>query len=128
MAWPVVLLGGVTALARKASVGAVVAGIVTGVTYMFKTKLGLFIVTAMIWLGINFASLKIVVEPAIDLLLGYASQPGTGGGDFAAVAWGWMGVLNFDRAITMVVSAVGTRLATARARLFLMRRAAPGAA
>lgn len=88
---------------------------------MFKTKLGLFIMGAMIWLGINFATIKMVIEPAIDLLLGYA-EGGMGGGPYAAVAIQWMGVLNFDRAITMVVSAIISKHAVMQGRLFLFKR------
>lgn len=121
MAVPWVFLGGLGALAQRASAGAVIAGVVTGITYMFKTKLGLFLLMAMTWLGINFASLKIVVEPAIDLLLNYAEAP-SGGGQFTTIAWGWLGVMQFDRALTMIVSAVVTRHAVIQGRLFLFRR------
>jgi hypothetical protein len=122
MAWPLLMVGGLGALAQRLSAGAIVAGIVTGISYMYRTKLGLFIMMAMVWLGINFASLKIVLEPAIDLLLGYANGGGGSGGEYATVAWGWLGVMNFDKALTMIVSAVVTRHATMQGRLFLFRR------
>ncbi|WP_202843416.1 DUF2523 family protein [Luteimonas saliphila] len=121
MAWPLLLVGGATALAKRLTASAIVAGVVSGITYMFKTKLGLFIMAAMIWLGINFATIKIVLEPAIDLLLGYADG-GLGGGEFAPTAIAWMGVLQFDRAITMVVSAIVTKHVVMQGRLYLFKR------
>ncbi|MGJ4801775.1 DUF2523 family protein [Luteimonas sp. SDU82] len=121
MAWPLVLVGGATAAAKRLTASAVVAGVVSGITYMFKTKLGLFIMGAMVWLGINFATIKIIIEPAIDLLLGYA-EGGMGGGQFAGPAIAWMGVLNFDKAITMVISAIVSKHAVMQGRLFLFKR------
>lgn len=122
MAWPLVLIGGATAAAKKLTASAIVAGVVGGITYMFKTKLGLFIMGAMVWLGINFASIKVVVEPAIDLLTGYAESAGSGTGEFGTTAIAWMGVLNFDKAITMVISAIVTKHVLTQGRLFLFKR------
>ena len=121
MAWQLLMLGGMGALARRASSGAIVAGVVSGITYMFKTKLGLFIMGAMVWMGVNFGTIKLVVEPAIDLLRGYASG-GMPGGQFAGYATGWLGVLNFDRAITMLISAVIAKHAVMQGRLFLFKK------
>jgi|GEM_PF-1833046 len=123
MAWPLIITGGFAALSRKASNASIVAGIVGGLTYMYKTKLGLFIMGAMVWLGINFASIKMVIEPAIDLLSGYANS-GMGGGQYATTAIAWMGVLNFDRAITMIISAIVAVNVLMRGRLFLFKRGA----
>jgi len=120
-AWPLVLYGGVKAIAQRASAAAIVAGVISGITYMYRTKLGLFIMSAMIWLGINFATVKIAIEPAIDLLQGYASG-GMPGGEFGTAAVQWMGVLNFDRAITMVISAIVSKHAVMQGRLFLFKR------
>lgn len=122
MAWPALLmLGGAGAVARRAAAGAVVAGVVSGITHMYKTKLGLFLMGAMIWLGINFATIKIIIEPAIDLLEGYADG-GLGGGPYASMAIQWLGVLNFDKAITMIISAIVSKHAVMQGRLFLFKR------
>lgn len=120
-AWPLLLYGGVRAVAQRATAGAIVAGVVSGITYMYRTKLGLFIMGAMIWLGISLATVKIILEPAIELLEGYASG-GMPGGDFGVAAVQWMGVLNFDRAITMVISAIVSKHAVVQGRLFLFKR------
>lgn len=122
MAWPLVIYGGITALARRASTAGIVAGVVSGITYMYRTKLGLFVAGAMVWLGINFATIKLTVEPAIELLLGYADSGSMAGGEFTTTAIGWMGVLQFDKAITMVVSAIVTKTVLLKGRLFLFKR------
>ena len=126
MAWPaigVMLYGGAKAIGRRAQAAAIGAAVVSGMTYMFKTKLGLFVLSAMVWLGINWGTIKLVIDPAVELLLGYADGSlGGGGNQYASVAVQWMGVLNFDRAITMVVSAVVTKHAVMQGRLFLFKR------
>lgn len=125
MAWPAFLLvGGIGAVAKKVSNAAIVAAIISGITHMYKTKLGLFVVAAMLWMGINFATIKIAIEPAIHLLRQY-SENGVGGGgvgDFGATAVAWLGVLQFDRAITMIISAVITKHAVMQGRLFLFKK------
>lgn len=89
--------------------------------WLFKSRLGLIISTAFLWLGVNFATVKIVLEPAIDLLSGYA-QGGMGGGELGTVAVNWLGLLQFDRAITMIISAVVAKHAVMKGRLFLFKR------
>jgi len=122
MPWrAITLIGGGSALARRASNGAIVAGVVSGITYMFKTKLGLFIMLAMVWLGINFGTIKIVIDPAISLLRGYATS-GMGGGEYADAAIAWMGVLRFDKAITMIISAIVSKHVITQGRLFLFKK------
>ncbi|AOH37561.2 DUF2523 family protein [Luteimonas sp. JM171] len=115
------MIGGGSALARRATSGAIVAGVVSGITYMFKTKLGLFIMLAMVWLGINFGTIKIVIDPAISLLRGYATS-GMGGGEYADAAIAWMGVLRFDKAITMIISAIVSKHVITQGRLFLFKK------
>lgn len=125
MAGPAAFLvaGGLGALAKKVSNAAIVAAIISGITHMYKTKLGLFIMAAMVWLGINFATIKIAIEPAIELLRQYANGGiGSGTGDFGATAVAWLGVLQFDRAITMIISAVVTKHALMKGRLFLFKK------
>lgn len=100
----------------------VIAGIVTGVAHLFKTRLGLFIATAMLWLGINFGTMKMVVEPALDLLYGFVNGGGGAGGQFGAAAMQWMGVMNLDRAVTMIGSAVLIKKAMLSGRLFLFKQ------
>ncbi len=94
-----------------------------GLGYMMKTRLGLFIATAFLWLGINFASINLIIEPTIDVLTGAVNNVRTGGTGAAAGALSqYVGLMQFDKAITMVVSAVITKHALLKGRLFLFRR------
>lgn len=94
---------------------------VSSVMWLAKSRLGLIVSTLFVWLGINFATIKIVLNPAIDLLKGYA-QGGMGGGQLGSVAVNWMGMLQFDRAITMIISAIAAKHAIMQGRLFLFKR------
>jgi hypothetical protein len=102
--------------------------LVTAIGYLLKTRMGLFILTAFAWLGINFGTIKLVIEPAIQMLTGLTQELGNGsaGGEFAAAAGAYLGILQFDRAITMIVSAVVTKHALLKGRLYLFKRGAPG--
>lgn len=99
---------------------------IVGIGFLLKSRLGLFIATAFIWLGINFASLNLVIQPTIDILTGFAQDAGSGGGvgEFAQAASSYMGILQFDRALTMIISAVITKYALLQGRLFLFKRGA----
>lgn len=97
--------------------------LVTGIGLLLKSRLGLFIASALVWLGINFTTIKLVIEPAITMLEGLTQNVGTGGAsDFAAAASGYIGIMQMDRAVTMIVSAVITKHAVMQGRLFLFKR------
>lgn len=101
---------------------ALVAAIMSGLAWLFKSQIGLFIMTALAWLGINFGTVKLVVEPAIELLQGYARSMGGGSGDLGATAVQWLGVLQFDKALTMIISAVAIKHGVMAGRLYLFKR------
>jgi hypothetical protein len=90
--------------------------------YMVKTRLGLFIASAFIWLGINFSTIKLVIEPAVNALQAYSSGVGSSGGQFTSAAIAYLGILNFDKALTMIISAVVTKHGVMQGRLFLFKR------
>lgn len=101
---------------------AIIAAIVSAFAWMFKSHIGLFIASALVWIGINFASVKLVIEPVYDQLTAFATSGQGGGGDLGAAMWQYLGVLNFDKALTMIISAVATKKALTAGRLFLFRR------
>jgi hypothetical protein len=101
----------------------VVAWIVNALRILFLSRVGLWIASALAWLGINWGSVKLVIEPAANLLKGYINGLGSGGGgEFAATAMQYAGLLNLDRAVTMIVSAYITKHAVMQGRLFLFRK------
>lgn len=102
----------------------IVAAVLQGIIYLFKSRLGLFIVSALVWLGINFATLNIVMGPTLDLLRDYAGNMNQSGSGLAGAASAWIGVLQFDKALTMLISAYVTRQAIMQGRLYLWKRGA----
>lgn len=95
--------------------------IIRGIGWLFKSRLGLFITSAMVWMGINFGTIKLVMGPALDQLKNFANSGG-GGGQLGAVAMNWAGMLNFDKALTMIVSAVVTKHTIMAGRLYLFKK------
>lgn len=96
--------------------------LVAAFSWLIRSRIGLWIMTAMTWLGINWGSMKLVVEPAIDVLKNSAHAFGSGSGQLGAAALAWGGVLNLDKAITMIISAVVTKKAIMAGRLFLFKK------
>jgi hypothetical protein len=97
--------------------------LVVGIGVLLKSRMGVFIASAFVWLGIAFTTNKLVLQPAIAALEAYSAGGAVGGGEFGAVAIGYLGVLNFDIALTMIISAVATKHLASQGRMFLTRRA-----
>ena len=95
--------------------------IIRGIGWLFKSRIGLFITSAFVWLGINFGTIKLALEPAIEQLEQFA-QSGAPGGEMGQQAMQWAGMLNLDKALTMIVSAVVAKHAIMQGRLFLFKR------
>lgn len=100
---------------------ALIGILLSGLSWLFRSRIGLFVMTALTWLGINFGTVKMVIEPAIALLRQHAQGLG-GGGQLGATAMAWAGVLQFDKALTMVISAIAAKYAIMQGRLFLFKR------
>jgi hypothetical protein len=97
--------------------------LVVGLGVLLKSRLGLFIASAAVWLGISFTTIKLVVQPAIAALQAYSTGSAVSSGEFGAAALAYLGILEFDRALTMIISAVATKHLVSQGRLFLSRRA-----
>ena len=99
---------------------AIIAVLLTGFGYLFKTRLGLFIMSAMVWMGINFATHNLILEPTLDLLRSYAGGMHQTTG-LAGAAAAWIGVLQFDKALTMIISAFATQSLLMKGRMYLWK-------
>jgi hypothetical protein len=99
----------------------IIGALVSAFFWMIKSRIGLFMSTALVWLGINFASVKLVVEPIYNQLTAYAT-PGGSTNEIATAMWQYMGLMNFDKALTMIISAVAAKKALTSGRLFLFKR------
>lgn len=95
--------------------------IVNAFRVLFASRLGAWVAGALAWLGLSFGVQKVAVEPAIEQLRGYMDSLG-GSGELAADALAWAGVMNFDIAVTMLISAVAIRRGISAGRVFLKRR------
>lgn len=100
----------------------VIAQLVRALGWLYKSRLGLWIASALVWLGINLSTINIVIQPAIDALQGYAAGSGSGTGEYWQMGIAWMGVMNFDRALSMIISAIATKHGLAAGRLFLFKK------
>lgn len=101
----------------------IIGALVSGIAYLFRNRLGLFVASAIAWLGLSFVTQKVLLQPAMDTLLGYAGDM-QGGSGLAAIAGQWIGMLKFDVALTMLISAYGMRQAIQQGRVFLAKRGA----
>lgn len=100
--------------------------LIVAIGHLMKSRLGMFILAAMMWLGINFTTVKIIIEPALDVLTGYAQAAGQGGGSAVAMAAAqYMGIMKLDLAITMIISAIVSRNLVQSGGMRLTRAAAP---
>lgn len=97
------------------------AGIfVSAALWLFKNRVGFMIAQILLWLGLTVATSTMVVGPIISEITAYASL--SGGGSWGAVALQWLGVLNFDIALTMLFGAYTTKLAAGAGKAFLRKR------
>ena len=80
---------------------------------VFATRLGMWVVSALAFLGLQFGVHHFAVEPLMDQVR--ASTSGLAG-DAAA----WAAFFNIDKYISIIVSAYGVAAGT---RVFLARRA-----
>jgi hypothetical protein len=92
--------------------------IVDAGVWLFRSRIGLFIMSALAWLGINYGTVKIVLDPTIALINGYLdNMHGGAAGSVSQAMWQWVGVLHFDRALTMIISAYVTKTSISNLRL-----------
>lgn len=100
-----------------------VGWIISGVLWLFKSRIGWMLTQVFLWLGLTYATSTVVLTPTINAIKGYAQFSG-GNGDTAAAAVAWIAVLKFDVALTMLFGAFALKTATNAGRAFLTRRAA----
>lgn len=95
-------------------VGALLAGLVAAFGRLFASKIGLWVASALAVLGLQFFATETLVEPILSHVQNMA-------GSIGGQASQWMGVVNIDKYITIVLSAYTVGAAK---RAILARRAA----
>lgn len=95
-----------------------VAWVISGLTVLFRSKIGSWFAAALLFFGIELATSAFVVEPLRDYVVGaFAGMPAT--------VLEWAGFLQIDRYISIIFSAyVAAFSAGAAGRVFLRRKAA----
>lgn len=99
------------------------AKLVAALAKMVSTKIGQWFVALMLFLGIGLATHAAVVGPAIDEIRSMLTANNGGGGSLGTVALQWLGFLNFDKAVTMLLSAYAARQTLRGAKVFFAKRA-----
>ena len=92
-----------------------VGWVVTGLGRLFGSRIGQWVAAALAYFGLAFATQTVVMGPVIDQLEGY--MQGVSGD-----AVEWLGYLNFDKACSMILSALAIRFGIQTAKTFLARR------
>ena len=91
-----------------------IAAIVGGFSRLIATRLGMWLVSALAFVGLSVATQTVVMGPIMDQVTSHMSGVG---GDLAR----WLGVLNLDRYVSIVMSAYTIG---AGKRAFLVKKAA----
>ena len=80
---------------------------------VFASRLGMWVVSALAFLGLQFAVHRVAVQPMMEHILSVTSG-------LSAEAVQWMAFFNLDKYISIIVSAYAVSAGT---RLLLQRRA-----
>lgn len=99
---------------------ALVAALMTVLRVLLIAKIGSIIVAALAFFGFTWAVNKWGIDPAMNALDNYVGQLGSTGGTMAS-AMQWAGVLQFDVAISVLISAYTVKWTLTSARVFLMK-------
>lgn len=90
---------------------ALIAWLVAALSAVFASRIGQWVVSALVFLGLELAVTSFAVEPILNQIKGVAS----GVGD----AVGWLAFFNLDKYITVILSAYAVGAGKAA---FLRRR------
>ena len=83
---------------------------------LFASKLGRWVAGALAFFGLTIATQQLVTVPSLAYFQSLMSDTGS---DVTA----WMGFLQFDKAITMLLSAYAARATVSAGKAFLARSA-----
>jgi hypothetical protein len=100
-------------------IAALLARLVNMLRLLFATQAGRWIVSAMAFIGINWTTQKVIAQPLMDQVRSMLNS--SPAGDFGATALAWCGVLRFDQAITMLLSAIVIKKGMDATKLALSR-------
>ncbi|WP_164240842.1 DUF2523 family protein [Stenotrophomonas maltophilia] len=89
--------------------------LLAGLSRLVGTRLGQWVLSALAFLGINFMTQKFAVDPLLgQIKSSFAGAPGE------IVAW--LGFLNVDKYVTLVLSAYATAAAAGALKMRLAKK------
>lgn len=108
----------------RAALARFLAWLLRGLNAILGNRLATWVAQVLGWLGLQVAFGTFAFGPLIAQIRGYAEgiETAGGGGELTAAALNWLGFLNFDKALTMILSAYVMAFAATSARAFLRRR------
>lgn len=98
---------------------AIVAALMTVMRVLLIAKAGSIVLAVLLFFGFDWAVNKFAIDPALDALSGWMGQVGTG--HWGAIAMQWAGVLNIDKAVSVLISAFTTKASINSAKVFLTK-------
>lgn len=87
---------------------------------LLMAKIGAFIVSALLFFGFTWTINEYAIEPALDTLRNYMNSMGSAS-SIAGHAIAWAGVLRFDDAVSVLISAWTTAWTIKSARVWLSK-------
>lgn len=97
---------------------AILAVLVSMLRAMLLAKAGLFVLKVLGFFGLAFVTNKYAIQPMLDQIEQYVNNIGNASG-IGAVALQWAGVLNLDKAVSMIISAFSTAALIKQSKTFL---------
>lgn len=94
----------------------IVASVLAWMSRLLMIKAAAWVIGAMMYIGIYLGTVEFVIEPLIAQVRAIAE------GGITGTLAEWVSFLNFDRAITMILSAYTTAGGIAAAKVALFRR------
>lgn len=81
---------------------------------VFSSRIGLFIGSALVWLGLSYTSYSFGVTPFKSVISTEFQQTG--------FIMNWLGFFGVDKAVTIILSAVAAKYAVAGAKVALTKK------
>jgi len=91
------------------------APLLAGLSRLFGTRVGQWILSALAFLGLNFVAQEFAVTPLLDQI---KSSISGAPGDILA----WIGFLNVDKYVTLLLSAYATAAAAGALKMRLKKK------
>lgn len=93
---------------------AIIAALLAALSRLIATRAGAWFVTTLSFLGLSLATQSFAVEPLLDQIISYANSS-------AVEAITWLRFFNFDKAITILASAVTVKYSLQSAKAFFKK-------